>query len=451
MITKKVHIIGFGKSGTAAAELLLANGWEIIISDDNENSSLLEKKTRFESLSCKVLLGNHKEALREDVDLTVVSPGIRLDSEVVVKRRNQGVRLIGEMELGWEYLNGEVAAITGSNGKSTVTALLGQIFSNTGRSAFTAGNIGLPVCDIALKTDEYSLISLEVSSFQLMSIETFQPHVSIITNVTPDHIDWHGGYENYKRAKANLWSNQTKHDWIVYNADDNVTRDLIVTANSLRFPFSTNRSLHQGAFISDDKMHFANLPGSDGNKNVELDLDIVKIPGKHNQANALAAISAALIFGITTEVISKAVSEFKGLPHRLEFVRELDGVDYINDSKATNTDSGRVALEAMTKPVVLIAGGRGKGDGYSKLIPTARGKVKKLVLIGEEARQIEDDLGKLAPVVHRKTLADAINEARKNSQDGDVVLFSPLATSFDMFANFEDRGDQFRDIVMELV
>jgi len=446
---KKVHIVGLGKSGSAAAKLVLAEGWDVIISDDGDNHALREKGEKFEELGCKVFLGNHDAALQDKVDLTVISPGIPLNSDVVEIRIAQGVRLIGELELGWEYLKGEVAAITGSNGKSTVTALLGKIFSQAVRSAFTAGNIGLPLCDIALKTDNDSLIAIEVSSFQLMTIETFQPKVSVFTNVTPDHIDWHGGYDNYKKAKAKLFSNQTKHDWLVYNADDMVTREIIASANSMRFPFSTNRQLHQGAFVVDDKLHFVNLPGLKGN--VEMGVSIVKIPGTHNLANALAAISAALLLGIEVEVIEKGVSAFRGLPHRLEFVRELDGIEYINDSKATNIDSGRVALKAMKKPVVLIAGGRGKGDGYTSLIPISKGRIKRLVLIGEEAARIESDLGELAPVSHCETLAEAIKTARNNSIRGDVVLFSPLAASFDMFTNFEDRGDQFRNLVLELV
>lgn len=448
---KKIHIVGLGKSGLAAAELMLSKGWGVILSDDNSNSSLLEKAGILEKAGAKVFLDGHDAALLHHVDLMVVSPGVPLNSEVVKKRHNQSVRVIGELELGWENLFGTVAAISGSNGKSTVTSLLGQIFAKTGRSAFTAGNIGLPLCDIVRKTGDDSLISLEVSSFQLMSIEAFRPDVCIITNVTPDHIDWHGGFENYKKAKAKLWSNQSKRDWLVYNADDEVVREIIADANSQRFPFSISRMLHQGAYVANDKLCFVNLPESTGEKHIEFDLDIVKIPGKHNQANALAAISAALLLDIEVDVIKAAVSEFHGLPHRLELVRKLDGVEYYNDSKATNTDSGRVALQAMTKPVVLIAGGRGKGEGYKSLISIAEEKVKSLILIGEEARQIERDLGEIAPVQHCSTLGEAIKTARKNAKDGDVVLFSPLATSFDMFLNFEDRGDQFRALVMDLV
>ena len=443
------HIVGLGRSGLAAAQLLLRNGWSLVVSDDADTENLRQlgrELTARPETSVNIQFGGHYEALAVPVDLVVASPGLPWNAKVLEERRAQGARVIAELELGWRYMRGRMAAITGSNGKTTTAALLGEILANSGRPAFTCGNIGLPLSAIADKTDDETLLSVEVSSFQLEGITEFRPEVAVLMNITPDHLDRHGGHRSYALTKARLWMNQKADDHLVYFADDPIVAALVTNAPSRKFPFSLKEQLAYGAFA--DNGHL--IVRTSETAELLLERRLLQLPGRHNALNALAAMSAALLMGVEPELVRMGVAGFKGVPHRLETVRELNNVLWINDSKATNVDAGRWALEAVPRPLVLIAGGRGKGGGFKALRPYAGGRVKKFILIGEAAPEIKMDLGDLAPVAMAADLAEAVRLAQQAAAPGDAVLLSPLCASFDMFRDFEDRGDRFRRLVLEL-
>lgn len=440
------HVVGLGRSGVAAARLLLKNGWQVVASDDADSDVLRQRGRELGGGEIRLYLGGHNAALENPAELVVASPGVPWQAEVLEKRRAQGAEVIAELELGWRYTRGKIAAITGSNGKTTTTALLGEILAFSGHPAFTCGNIGLPLSAIADKTDDETLLSVEVSSFQLEGIIGFKPQVGILLNITPDHLDRHGSHRTYALTKARLWLNQTAEDFIVYFADDPIVSAVVMSAASRKFPFSLTEKLSYGAFADNGHLVVRTPEGVE----FVLDRRLFQLPGRHNTANALAAMSAALLMGVEPEVVQTAVAGFGGVPHRLETVRELDGVLWINDSKATNVDAGRWALEAVPRPIVLIAGGRSKGGGFKALRQYAHGRVKMFILLGEAADEIQCDLGDLAPVELADNLSDAIVRAKAAAVDGDAVLLSPLCASFDMFRDFEDRGDQFRRLVLGL-
>lgn len=443
---KQAHMVGLGRSGLAAIDLLVQNGWQVIVSDDNDSDELRNLTATLKERGVITFLNGHDEALRTPVDLIVVSPGVPWNAGVLNLRRLQNVEVIGEVELGARHCRGRVAAVTGSNGKTTTTKLLGDLFAASGRPYRTCGNIGLPFTAVVSDTAEETLISLEVSSFQLEGIVDFHPEVAIIMNLTPDHLDRHGSLEGYANAKSRLWRNQSAADWLIYFHDDPIVDDMVRDAPSRLFPFSVKDQLEPGACLVDGNMVVTTPQGD----SISIKRDTLALPGVHNTANALAAISAAKLMGIENKVIRSAIENFKGVPHRLEFIRELDGVRWINDSKATNVDAGHWAIEAIDDPIILIAGGRTKGGGFESLHNGIREKVRLLILIGEAAEAIESDLGEYTKVVRANDMSTAVSEARKNASAGDSVLLAPLCASFDQFKNFEDRGDHFRKLVMGL-
>jgi len=447
MSAGRAHVIGIGRSGQAAVRLLLHKGWRsVIASDKMEKCRASEVVSELTNSGAVVFVGGHNSALEAEVDLAVLSPGIPLTAEVVRSLQERKVHIISELELGWRFCKGKIAAITGSNGKTTTTALLGEILSCSGSPSFTCGNIGLPLSEVADRTSDEALLSVEASSFQLMTIEHFRPKVAVLLNLSPDHLDWHGGFEEYAKAKARIWLNQTEDDWLVYFADDPAVVGLIESAGSRLFPFSLKDRLDMGAFLFEDEL-IGVLP--DG---IEFRLPRceLKLPGNHNVANALAALSSALLMGVHPEAVKAGISSFHGYPHRLETVRELNGVIWINDSKATNVDAGLVALEAVDRPIVLIAGGRAKGGGFRDLLKGPVERIKAAILIGEAAFDIQRDLGGDIPVMQAEDIKDAVMIADEIAVSGDAVLLSPLCASFDVFSNYEERGDTFKRLVMEL-
>lgn len=446
MVGETVHVVGAGISGSAAALLEKSLGSEVFVSDDKDRTAVYEVALLLEKHGIRVFTGGHDEAVKINADRVVVSPGVPLKSPVIKQRRSQNIPVIGELELGYRHSKGRISAITATNGKTTTTAFQGEMFRRSGKPSFIAGNIGTPMSKIALETTEDALLSVEVSSFQLDTIVTFKPHVGILLNLTPDHIYHHGGYENYKRAKARLWMNQTSDDFLVYNADDQEVIELCESARSRKVPFSCDGPLEEGAYFDKGIMHFR-LRGIV--EELQIERSQLSLPGLHNVYNTLAAVTGALLIGVPKEAVMQAVKGFKGLPHRLETVRELNGVLYINDSKCTSVDSGRCALEAQKRPVILIAGGRAKGGGFKSLRKLVEEKVRRLVLIGESAREIDADLGGSTPVSFAEDMEDAVGKASRIAADGDVVLLSPLTASFDMFKDYIHRGETFRRIVME--
>ncbi|NQT33756.1 UDP-N-acetylmuramoyl-L-alanine--D-glutamate ligase [bacterium] len=458
----RAHVVGMGKSGLASARLLVREGWDVIISDKADGEKLAEVIKEMDDMDVRVFTGGHDEALREEVDLAVLSPGIPMDAEVVSRLTEVKIPLISELELGWRFCKGRMAAITGSNGKTTTTALLGEIFAQTGNRSITCGNIGRPLSDAALQATDETLLAVEVSSFQLMTIDRFRPDVAVLLNLSADHLDWHGGFDRYAKAKSRLWMNQTENDWLVYCADDANVSSLVTNARSKLFPYTVRANYRQPqrvdsscrAYIDDDDFRVI-LPDGSEFRQPRSDL---KLLGRHNAANALAAISAALLLSVEADAVRRGISGFKGYPHRLEIVRVINGVTWINDSKATNVDAGIVALEATDKPVILIAGGRAKGGGFSALMagtescPTegAVDKIKTAILMGEAENEIRRDIGDRVKTIHAEDMEDAVRLAHGLAKNGDTVLLSPLCASFDMFGSYEERGDLFRTLVEEL-
>lgn len=443
---RRAHIIGLGRSGIAAAKLLMSREWSVIASDMADKDKLDDAIQELTDAGAKVFTGGHDEALEIEVDLAVVSPGVPLNSKVVSQLQRRDVQVVSELEIGWRYCRGKVVAVTGTNGKTTTTALLGDIFLESPYLSFSCGNIGIPLSAVADMTNDETLLAVEVSSFQLLTMESFRPDVAVFLNLTPDHLDWHSSFEEYAEAKSRLWVNQTEDDWLVHNADDPEIEKLILSASSRKFPFSLIREFRTGAFYKNKEL-VVRLPD---HSEFRLPRSDLKLLGLHNVENALAALSAALLLDVDSKVIQAGVAGFEAIPHRLEIVRELDGVVWINDSMATNIEAGLAALEAMESPTVMIAGGKAKGSDFRRLRAEKLQRVKRMILIGEAADLIERDVDGVVDVVHAIDMADAVEKARQSASAGDVVLLSPLCASFDMFRNFEERGDAFKRLVMKL-
>ena len=443
---KKVIVAGAGKSGIASTELLLRHGAEIVMFDqkaDLDTSKLDERfggKVAFE-------LGELSDKTISESDLFVISPGIPTDADFVKKVEAAGVPIMGEIELGYYFGKGKIAAITGTNGKTTTTALVGEIFKAYSKDYVVAGNIGYPLTEYSDTTTDETLISLEVSSFQLETISTFRPHVSAVLNLTPDHLNRHYTLDNYYNAKLRIAENQDMSDYMVANYDDPETRERVAAAikNTNIVWFSRKEELENGVFVSDGSIR---LKDKDTDV-IILDLSDIKILGTHNVENVLAATAIAYYMGIPAEVIKKTVSEFNGVEHRIQFVRELNGVKFYNDSKGTNPDAAIKAIEAMKGQTVLIGGGYDKKSTYDEWVELFPGRVRKLVLIGATA----DDIEKCArehgftDIARAATLKEAVEYSYSVAESGDNVLLSPACASWDMFKSFEERGTLFVEYV----
>ena len=453
METHSAHVLGLGVSGQAAAHLLLTHGYKVVVSDSSSTPELERVAEELRMSGARVFLGEHVDAGHGRIDFVVISPGIPTNLSVVEDFRNRGIPIISELELGWRFCSGSCVMITASNGKTTSVKLLGRIFECTGHPTFVVGNVGLPLTAVTDETTPDSLLSIEASSFQLETIVDLRPDVAVILNITPDHLGrYDGSMDDYAHAKARMWMNQTEADWLIYNDDDPLVKELIRNASSRLFPFSTENELEYGAFLDNDEfvVRINDASGADGSGEFRLERRKLKLIGRHNSANGLAVISAALLLNVDPTAILKGVESFEGVPHRLEFVRSLNGISFWNDSKCTNCDAGRCALEAVGENIILIAGGRPKGGGFKGLRDTAADRVKRLILIGEAAGEIENDLGHLAPVDHAGDLETAVHIAYSAAVSGDSVLLSPLCASFDQFPNYVARGDLFRRLVIEL-
>ncbi len=450
---KKVLVFGSGISGVAASRLLLEKGADVILYDGN--ASLDAERIRGEILSggleradMQVILGELPAEVIDTLSLTVMSPGVPTDLPVVEKMREKGIPIWGEIELAYVFGKGDVLAITGTNGKTTTTALLGEIMKNYKESTFVVGNIGNPYTSIALETRDDSVIVAEMSSFQLESIHTFCPKVSAMLNITPDHLNRHHTMEAYIGAKQNIAKNQTEEDTCVLNYEDEVTREFGKKISAKVLYFSSQRKLEKGIYLED------------GNIMLCLEKDPVKIChieelkllGTHNHENVMAAAAMAAAYGVPLEIIRKTVMEFQGVEHRIEFVAEKNGVAYYNDSKGTNPDAAIKGIQAMNRPTLLIGGGYDKDSAYDEWIEAFDGKVKKLVLLGATREKIEKTARRLGftDTVLVDTFEEAVDYCVKNAVPGDAVLLSPACASWGMFKNYEERGDKFKELVNQL-
>jgi len=439
---RRVTVVGLAKSGIAAARLLHAAGADVTGADAKPVDALGRDAAALRDLG--VRLTTDAAAAVDGATLVVVSPGVPLDSPQLAPARARGVPIIGELELGWRAMEADTIAITGTNGKTTTTALTGALLAEQPRPVLVGGNIGTPLATHALTFPVDGLVVAEVSSFQLETIETFQPRVAAVLNITPDHLDRHGDFAAYVDAKARIFLNQTAADCAVLNADDVPTAALASRTRAHVLWFSRQRALAHGVFVR----HGWVAAKLNGHVEEIMPLGEIGLRGQHNVENVLAATACALWLGLPAAAIRRAVGRFRAVEHRIEFVRDLRGVQFYNDSKGTNVDSSIKALESFSERVVLIAGGKGKGQDFAPLAAAARGRVGHAVTIGEDGPKIAAALSAAGiPVSAAPTMAAAIDAARAQAGPGDVVLLSPACASFDMFNNYEHRGDVFKKLV----
>lgn len=445
---KKVLVVGLGKSGLAAALFLRRRGAQVTVSDVRSAEALGRDIPALLEQGIMVEAGGHGLLTFRRQDLIVVSPGVPLDTPELVQVKNFGLPIMGELELAARFLKGKTLAITGSNGKTTTTTLCGEVLAAAGLDVRVGGNIGVPVIALVDGSTEDGWSVLEVSSFQLETTEQFHPEIAVILNITPDHLDRHGSFENYVVAKERIFANQTADDALVLNADDEAAKRSAARARSKVYWFSRTRIVRQGAFVHEGDILFR----ADEHHTVEkiLSIDAIPLKGDHNVENVLAAVCAARLAGVAPEAIRSAVEKFKAVEHRLEFVASVNGVDYYNDSKATNVDAAMKAIAAFPAGIHLILGGKDKNSDYTLMRPLLESHVKAVYTIGSAAGKIEGQIKGAAPLVHAETLDAAVKAAAAASQAGDVVLLAPACSSFDQFENYEHRGRVFKELVQEL-
>ncbi|MBW4038372.1 MAG: UDP-N-acetylmuramoyl-L-alanine--D-glutamate ligase [Acidobacteria bacterium] len=444
---KRVLVVGLGKSGLAAAHFLKERGARVTVSDARP-AMLIAELSELLDQGFMVEAGSHGLLTFRRQDLIVVSPGVPMSTPVLSQVRAMGAHIIGELELGAQFLQGEMIAVTGSNGKTTTTALLGEILKAAGRPTLVGGNIGLPVTAMVADSTAETWSAIEVSSFQLETVETFSPRVAVVLNITPDHLDRHGSFEAYAAAKARITEFQTAENFLVLNGEDKETQMIAAKTKAQVYWFSARRPIKQGAFVYGESIVFVAREGA----KAEPVMPVVEIPlaGAHNVENVLAAVCAARVAGVPCEVIRAAVRCFKAVEHRLEFVREVDGVRYFNDSKATNVDATVKAIEAFGGGIHLILGGKDKDSNYAVLAPMLRERVKTVITIGSAAEKIARQLDGVVKIESAETLERAMAFARGAAVAGDTVLLAPACASFDQFENYEQRGRVFKDLVQGL-
>ena len=449
---KNCIVLGAGRSGISATKLLKNNGYNVFLYDEDENKEVDTIAKNFSDLTnINISTKDFKDSDIESCEFCVISPGIPKTSLLYKKIVSKNILVISELELGYLNDKGKICAITGSNGKTTVTTLMGEIMKDYNEKTFVVGNNGIPYTSIVSDTSEDSITVLECSSFQLEDIVKFKPKVSTILNLSPDHLDRYKTYVDYINAKINITSNLDENDYLILNYEDELLRNLAINKNIFRAKvlfFSSKRPLNEGAYIDKGIIYFR-----DKIKTIKLlDVKDLKLIGDHNYENVMACILMAYYMGASLSDIVEVCKNFNSLPHRLEFVRERAGVKYYNDSKATNTDAVIKALDAMDDKVILIAGGKDKGIDYGELILKVKEKVRYMILIGEAKRNIQKKARSMnyTNVIHAENMKEAVDIATRYANIGDVVLLSPACSSYDMYKNFEERGDDFKNLVMNI-
>jgi UDP-N-acetylmuramoylalanine--D-glutamate ligase len=445
---KAVSILGAARSGMAAAALMRRHGASVFVSDGGALTE--ETKRALSSMGATWEEGGHTARVGES-DFVIISPGVPSAVEPVVLAGKAGTPVFSEIEVASWFSSAPIVAITGSNGKTTTTELLGHIFRNSGSTTWVCGNVGTPFSGVCDRCEASDIVVLEVSSFQLDHIDTFRPRVSILLNITPDHLDrYNYQFELYAASKMRVCSNQRAGDAVVYNHDDVLIREALSNPDSTgaeRLAISAEHPVERGGYFDRNALY---LTENEQNEKY-MYVDELALRGRHNVYNSLAAAVAARVMEVRSDVVRESLKTFSGVPHRLEHVREIDGVRYVNDSKATNVNAVWFALESFSEPVVLIAGGRDKGNDYSSLKPLVSSRVRAIISIGEAAERIDAELGpSVSDSVVAESLEDAIKLAHLLAKPGDVVLLSPACASFDMFSSYEDRGDQFKHLVSTL-
>lgn len=454
-----VTVVGLARSGLAAARLLQEAGALVTVADRKERGELLSLLGSLDQATIRFVLGNSYESALDTAELVVISPGVPYRMEALERVRGRGVKVISELDLGSRFLSAPILALTGTNGKSTTVTLIGKMLQESGKRVFVGGNLGTAFSEAALQSLQaikhgrscpYDALVVEVSSFQLETVEQFHPWIAGILNVTVDHQDRYGSIDEYVAAKNRIFENQTASDYALFNLDDPRVAPLRRNVRARTLGFTRTHSLpHElagGAYLDRDRIMIT----IEGRTQEVCGRSEIKIIGNHNIENAMVAATYALLSGCPLSIIRQALKDFPGLEHALEVVRERRGVRFINDSKGTNVDATLKALESIDQPIWLIAGGRDKGGDFSRLVPAIRQRVKRLLLIGEAAPLIANAMKGYQGIERASSLRDAVESAASGADAGDVVLLSPACASFDMFADYQDRGRQFKALVESL-
>lgn len=447
---KNVLLVGLAKTGVSTIKKLNKLGANIIVNDIKSKDKLEGIIEEIDNLdNIEYVLGHHLENI-ENIDLTIVSPGVPLDLPFIEKLKSAGIKIIGEVELAYKLSKNPIfIGITGTNGKTTTTSLVGEMFKKANKDTYIVGNIGNPVIDTVDLTNESSYLVTELSSFQLESIEDFKPKVSTIINITEDHLNRHHTMENYIHAKAEIFKNQDKTDFSILNYDDPIVRELAKNNNANVLYFSIKEEVKQGAYLDKNNNIVIKM---DDKETVLMNKNELSLPGNHNLENAMSAILMAYVLNIDINVIIETLKTFKGVEHRLEFVTNKDGIMFVNDSKGTNPDSTIKAITSYEKPIVLIAGGYEKQSDFTEMIKYATKNVKALVLLGQTADKIAaaaKDHG-ITNISRVENMEEAVKKAYEIAESGDVVLLSPACASWDMYPNFEARGLDFKENIYKL-
>src|SRR4051812_21750701 len=440
---KRVLVVGLGKSGVASALFLKQHGAKVSVSDSKSEDQLNEHIPVLLDNGISVETGSHGERTFQKQDLIVISPGVPVNAPALEPARKQKIPIIGEVELASRFLQGKLVAITGSNGKTTTTALAGDVIAAGGAKTLVGGNIGTPAISLVSASSDASFTVLEISSFQLETMETFHPQVAVVLNVTPDHLDRHGTFEIYWEAKRRIFENQTADDFAVLNIDDPQAAKMGQGVKSQLRWFSRKTEVDSGAFVRGDRILYKD---SQGEREV-LPLSDMQLKGAHNVENVLAAVVMGMIVGVAPEKIRAAVRNFKAVEHRLEFVANIKGVEYYNDSKATNVDATIKALESFPKNIHIILGGKDKGSDYTVLKPLLQTRVKRVYTIGAAAEKIESHIRGAVQITNAGTIEIAVRKAMEEASAGDVVVLAPACASFDQFTSYEHRGRVFKELV----
>jgi UDP-N-acetylmuramoylalanine--D-glutamate ligase len=442
---QKILVVGAARSGLAAAEFLASRGASVTVNDSKPESELKEAAGLREK-GIQVVAGSHPQELFENSDLIVASPGVPLALEPFKRARAAGVPVIAEVELAARFLHGRLIGITGSNGKTTTTALTGELLRTAGLPSQVGGNIGTPLVSLIETSRDDGFTVVELSSFQLEAVDRLRLFVSVITNITPDHLDRYDSMEDYVAAKANIFRNQTASDFAVLNVDDERVSKMDSMTGARPIFFSRRRELEQGIFLRDGKVVHRAL----GAERELIERDEILLRGDHNLENVMAALAAGLACGASPGSMRECIRSFKGVEHRLEFVAEINGVKFYNDSKATNVDAAIKCIEAFPGGVNVILGGKDKGSDYSPLAPLIRQRCSNVILIGAAAEKIAASLKNTRPLHSAATMQEAVETGLKLGKPGEIVLLAPACASFDMFENYEHRGRVFKEAVKSI-
>ncbi|WP_353892205.1 UDP-N-acetylmuramoyl-L-alanine--D-glutamate ligase [Proteinivorax hydrogeniformans] len=442
---KRILVLGAGRTGVGIAKVLKLEGADVVVNDGASSESLKNDLEKLSQLDIEAVVGGHPKSLLDPKpDFIVKNPGIPMDIPFLESARSKNIQVVSDVELISSFTDAPIIAVTGTNGKTTVTSLIGHILTGAQRQVSIGGNIGYSIADAVYESDS-EFVVCEVSSFQLESTQRFAPKIAVVTNISPDHLDRHLNMNNYVESKLNVCINQNESDYVVLNKRDLYAKRFADATRGDVYWFSRFDEVRDGAYLQDGKIYFA----EGGKSKVVMDLDSVQLKGEHNIDNVLASIVATRLAGMSLQQISKTIASFKGVEHRLEYVTEIDGVQFYNDSKATNSNSTIQAINAFDRPLILLLGGYDKGEKFDELATALHGGVREIITFGQCKDKLKETLSKKNKnITSISNIEEAIKIAIIKAQEGDVVLFSPACASWDTFKNFEQRGKKFKELVL---